>query len=98
MNPLYSKFEYLFPYRCCQKYRIDSEFTIVTNYSNKMLYLNETAGNIFLLCNGKRTVQEICSQLMSEYEISQDVIQDDLIKIIRDLQLNKVIKLSQTIK
>lgn len=98
MNPLYSKFEHMFPYRCCQKYRIDSEFTIVTNYSNKMLYLNETAGNIFLLCNGKRTVQEICSQLMSEYEISQDVIQDDLIKIIRDLQWNKIIKLSQTIK
>lgn len=98
MNSLYSKFDTLFPNKCCQKYRVDSEFTIVTNFSNKMVYLNETAGYVFCMCNGKLSIQDIFDRIISEYDVSPDVLQSDLLTIIRDLQWNKIIKLSKVSK
>ena len=39
---MWNYFSELVPIKKCQKFRRDSEFTIVTNMSNKFLYLNNT--------------------------------------------------------
>lgn len=44
---IYDMIKSLIPYKSCQKYRCDSEFTLVDNYLNKMVYLNATASDVF---------------------------------------------------
>lgn len=90
---IYEKMKSLIPCKSCQKYRCDNEFTIVNNFQNKMVYLNSTASTIFLLCNGKNSIDDICRYMLSEYDVSSDVIQKDIVKIIRDLQWDRIIKL-----
>lgn len=48
-----------------------------------------------MLCDGKRTINDICNHMLSEYQVSPEIIQNDIVKIIRDLQWNKLIKLSK---
>ncbi len=49
---MFEKMKSLIPKKFCQKFRKDSEFILVINYANKMIYLNFTAGDIFILCDG----------------------------------------------
>lgn len=92
---MFEKMKSLIPYKSCQKFRHDSEFVIISNYANKITYLNSTAGDIFMLCDGKSTINDICNHMLSEYQVSPEIIQNDIVKIIRDLQWNKLIKLSK---
>ena len=92
---MYQYFSKLIPVRFCQKYRRDSEFIIVTNMANKFLYLNNTAADFFELCDGQNTINDIVHILLSEYDVEIDVLQRDIISIIRDFQWGKIIKLSK---
>ena len=95
---IYDMIKSLIPYKSCQKYRCDSEFTLVNNYLNKMVYLNATASDVFLLCNGRNSIEEICKKMLCDYDVSYDIIKNDIVKIIRDLQWNNIIRLSRTKK
>lgn len=95
---IYDMIKSLIPYKSCQKYRCDSEFTLVDNYLNKMVYLNATASDVFLLCNGRNSIEEICKKMLCDYDINYDIIKNDIVKIIRDLQWNNIIRLSRTKK
>ena len=68
------------------------------NYLNKMVYLNATASDVFLLCNGRNSIEEICKKMLCDYDVSYDIIKNDIVKIIRDLQWNNIIRLSRTKK
>ena len=85
----------LIPNKCCRKYRVNGEFVIVTNCENNMLFLNSTASDVYLLCNGQSSIYEIYTSLASEYDVDPDHLKADLIKIIRDFQWNKIIELSR---
>lgn len=67
---IYDMIKSLIPYKSCQKYRCDSEFTLVDNYLNKMVYLNATASDVFLLCNGRNSIEEICKKMLCDYDVS----------------------------
>lgn len=92
---IFEKMKSLIPYKSCQKYRCDNVFTIVNNFSNKMVYLNSTASTVFLLCNGENSIDDICNYMLGEYDVSIDVIQKDIVRVIRDLQWNRIIRLSK---
>lgn len=91
---MFDKIKSLIPRKSCQKFRCDSVFTIVSNNSNKTVYLNSTASDIFLLCDGKKSIEDICNQMLSEYDVDTETLQKDIVKIVRDLQWNRLIKLS----
>ena len=93
MDIIFNEMQSLIPRRSCQKFRVDSDFVIVTNYTNKMIYLNGTASEIFLLCDGKRSINDICNKMLSEYDVEPKTMRHDLIKIIRDFQWTRIIKL-----
>ena len=57
---VFEKMKTLIPHKSCQKFRCDSEFTIVKNFANKTVYLNSTASDIFMLCEGKKSIDDIC--------------------------------------
>ena len=94
---MYQYFSKLVPIRDCQKYRRDSEFTIITNRFNKFLYLNNTAADFFDLCDGSHTVDEIANCMLLQYDVEKTVLQQDLVKIIRDFQWNKIVKISKAV-
>lgn len=77
-----------------KKCRRDGEFVIVCSHEYRFHYLNTTAGEIYLLCNGNNTVSDILHKMMEEYDVPQDVLQEDLMKLIRDFQKKDIIKLS----
>ncbi len=95
---LFDKMADWIPEKVCQKYRDDGEFVIVTNFSNKIIYLNSTAGDVFLMCDGKKTVEEICQSITCEYNVTMEILQNDIVKLIRDLQWNRLIKLRRNSK
>ena len=56
---MYQYFSQLIPIKSCQKCRRDNDFIVVSNMSNKIMYLNNTAADFYDLCNGHNTVNEI---------------------------------------
>lgn len=92
---MWNYFSELVPIKKCQKFRRDSEFTIVTNMSNKFLYLNNTAADFFELCNGKNTVDDILCYLLKKYDVDSTILKNDIITIIRDFQWNHILGLSK---
>ncbi len=93
MFDVFEEMSKLIPFQSCQKFRKDKEFLIVTNMNNYMTYLNETAGDIFLLCNNQNTIQDILEALLAEYQVNEDILKKDIVNTIRDLQWNHLIEL-----
>ena len=94
MDITFDKIRNLIPRKCCQKFRKDSEFVIVTNYANKMFFLNPTSSEIFLLCNGENSIGEIREKMLSIYDVSVERLESDLTRAIRDFQWNDIIELA----
>lgn len=95
MFDVFTEFQELVPIKTCQKFRKDEAFTIVTNISNEYFYLNETASSIFLMCNGENSINSIYKSIFSEYEVSEGILKKDVVRIIRDLQWKRLIKLKK---
>lgn len=93
MFSAFDELGFLIPERCCQKFRIETEFVIATNLSNQILYLNNTAGSILLLCNGINTIKDIYSKILLEYNVDSVILKNDIVRIIRDFQWNDLIEL-----
>ena len=65
--------------------RIDNEITVYHPTLATTLYLNETGGLIWELCDGKKTVTDIVDILTELYPESKGHIQNDVINIISGL-------------
>ena len=94
MFDVFKAMEFFVPKVYCKKYRRDGEFIIVCSHRYRFHYLNTTAGEIYLLCNGNNTVSDILYKMMEEYDVPKDVLQEDLIKVIRDFQQKDIITIS----
>lgn len=58
---------------------------------NETYQLNETAGQILQLCDGKNTVDQIISKLSKQYKLKINKIKLDVNEIIKKLIENKII-------
>jgi pyrroloquinoline quinone biosynthesis protein D len=54
-------------------------------YPEGVLVLTETASAILALCDGQRTVAEICRALEEEYEAPVDELRADVLECLNDL-------------
>lgn len=59
----------------------------------EICFLNETAGFILNLCDESHTLENICDELLEEYDVSKEELTDDLVKVIRYMQWKRIIKL-----
>jgi hypothetical protein len=95
-------FQHLAPYipiKQCLKFRQEGNIGIVNNtFDFKLMYLNETALNVFGLIDGKRTIADIFEILFQEYDVQEDILESDLISIIRDFQWEKIIRLKKALR
>lgn len=66
---------------------------IVSLWQLEIFYLNDTAREIFLLIDGKRSVDKIVEDLMLVYDVERSILQDDIVDVIRELQWKNLLSL-----
>ena len=47
--------------------------------------LNESARNIWDLCNGQRTIQDICEVIADQFSIDSDLLHEDVLTAVQQL-------------
>ena len=66
---------------------------IVSLWQLEIFYLNDTSREIFLLIDGKRSVDKIVEDLMLVYDVERSILQDDIVDVIRELQWKNLLSL-----
>ena len=86
MNFIYEKMKDYIPSQTCLKCREDGDFLIVRTEENAIEYFNMTAKDFYLLVDGKRSLQEITAEMLAMYEVDPEILENDLVELVRDLQ------------
>jgi hypothetical protein len=96
MNPTFSYLASHIPVRKELKFRVEGNTGIVCNAQDfRVNYLNETAMTIFQLIDGKKTIAEIFQYFFENVEVDKEVLEADLIEIMRNFQWQKLIILKR---
>ncbi len=96
-EPIYNVMKNWIPRPAWRKKRIDGDFLLLSSYNLDVHYLNSTAKEIVELI-GERTIDQICSILLQNYDVEPQILHNDIIRIIRDLQWKKLIRVSKESK
>lgn len=78
-------------YTMVLKARENLGMLIAMNRNSEIYYLNETAKDILLASNGRRSVEEIVNIILEDYEVEKEVLQNDMVSVLRDLQWKNLI-------
>lgn len=65
-------------------------------YPEGMLHLNESAHAILTLCDGKRTVGDILTDLASQFDCSADELKADVWECLNQLQQRQLLALCES--
>lgn len=95
MNLIYSRMSHLIPFKTCVKYKENDDLLIVSTEYSDVLYLNETSKDFYLLCDGKRNIDEITDKMIQIYDISKNEIENDIVSMIRDMQWHSILNLKE---
>ncbi len=90
---VYEMWKELIPRKNILKEKLNGEFLIVSSWQLEIFYLNDTAREIFLLIDGKRSVDKIVEDLMLVYDVERSILQDDIVDVIRELQWKNLLSL-----
>jgi hypothetical protein len=86
------------PVRKELKLRIEGNVGIVCNARDfRVDYLNETALEVFLLIDGRRTVADIIQCFLENVEVDRNVFEKDLVELLRNFQWQKLITLKRRV-
>ena len=91
----FSHLKYFIPCQNHHKMREDGDFVIITSEALDIYFLNEVSKAFYYLVDGKRTLEKIIEALLDMYEVSKDVLIDDIMIIVRDLQWKKILILRE---
>jgi hypothetical protein len=98
MSLAFSYLSNYIPVRKELKFRHEGNVGIVCNmHDYRINYLNETAMAIFQLIDGKRTIVEIFQCFLKNVDVDKEVLESDLIEIMRNFQWQKLITLKQKV-
>lgn len=64
---------------------LDGEISLYNPATEQVTILNGTASDVWLLCDGEHTVEEITELLASSYEVDEKEIRDDVTSTIERL-------------
>lgn len=65
---------------------VDGEISIYNPANEQVTILNGTASDVWLLCDGEQTQDEIVSLLASSYQVDEDEIRDEVADAIEEFQ------------
>ena len=63
----------------------DDELVLYHGTATQVVYLNETAAIVWRLCDGKRTVENICALLKEAYPNMADQVESDVTTTLAEL-------------
>ena len=95
MNTAYIFLKGYIPVRNAVKTRNDGEFLIASNRNSEIYYLNGTAREMWNILDGNMTVEGLCAEILSEYEVGRETLECDIVSFIRDMQWKKLIRLKK---
>ena len=75
------------------KQRDNGDILIVCNHDLEILYFNQTSKDIISMIDGTRTIDEIKRIMLSGYDVGEELLELDLIDVIRDMQWKKIVYL-----
>lgn len=95
MNVVFDRMKSLIPFKTCRKERMNENFTIIGSQNGEIVYLNETSGEFYGLCDGRRNISQIIDEMLTIYDADRTELEEDIISLIRDLQWNDIIGLRE---
>ena len=95
MNTAYEFIKGYIPIKNALKTRENDSFLIISNQESNVYYLNGTAREIWDNIDGNKSIDDICSYLLSEYDVSREILERDLIVFVRDMQWKKLLRLKK---
>lgn len=61
------------------------EYVLLGSAGDRMHVLNDTAREIYLLCDGTRTLDQIAAALRATYDVAPEKARADVLRVIREL-------------
>lgn len=98
MNKVYEMIKEYIPIKNILKEKENGEFLILANKNSDIYYLNDMAKEMYLLINDKININDVYIKIKSEYDVSEDELQNDIVDFIRDLQWKGLIRLKEVTK
>jgi hypothetical protein len=92
---IYDHIKNLKPFSIAKKVRPEGNFLIAMSDDINIYYLNSVAADIYSLCNGDRSIENIFDHMLNEYDVQSEMLKSDIVRLIRDLQWNKIIGLME---
>lgn len=65
---------------------VDGEISLYNPANEQVTILNGTASDVWLLCDGEHTQDEIVTLLASSYQVDEDEIQDEVVDAIEEFR------------
>lgn len=97
MSVVFEKIKTLKPSQIFLKKREDNNFLVVSNLSQEIFYLNGIAREFYENCNANETILTIFEKLFEEYEVEKEVLESDLVELIRDFQWKNLLELQELV-
>lgn len=91
---IYNRMKDWTPKPAWRKKRNNGDFLLLSSCDLDVHYLNSTAKEIVELIGG-RTIEQICSIMLENYDVEPEVLHNDIVRVIRDLQWKKLIRISR---
>lgn len=95
MNNLFNTINELIPIQNFIKLRKNNDFLILMSDNLEIQYLNEVAKDFYLFIDGKMKVKEIIEKMLDVYEVEKEILEKDIVHLIRDLQWKNLIILKE---
>nr|WP_299407078.1 lasso peptide biosynthesis PqqD family chaperone [Acaryochloris sp. IP29b_bin.148] len=68
--------------------------SVILNLKTGMYFgLNEVGASVWTLLQQPRSVQEICDQILNEYEVDSEQCQQDVLKLLQELIESELIEI-----
>jgi hypothetical protein len=72
---------------------LDDEIILYNNKTHTIHSLNQTAGLLWALCDGKMTTMQMIEMLQEKYKGSKKSIEKDVLKTLEEMETNNLITL-----
>ena len=82
-----------FPVDISLKKHRENDAILALNSEYALVFMNELAAEFLERCTGKKNLSTIISELYSIYDVEEYILADDIVKLVRELQLKRIIRI-----
>ncbi len=75
------------------KKRIEGDVVVIYGKTLEICYLNKVGSQILQYSDGEKTLSEIADRLLNIYDVDENILQNDIVELIRDMQWKRLVKL-----